>query len=64
MLTQDQIDRYQEHGFLAVEDVLPLDLIEQARAVVDDFVFEQPVVDECEPGGAVGCVDEPPRRAR
>jgi ectoine hydroxylase-related dioxygenase (phytanoyl-CoA dioxygenase family) len=38
MLTRDQINQYQERGFLAVEDVLPRDLIEQARAVVDDFV--------------------------
>jgi ectoine hydroxylase-related dioxygenase (phytanoyl-CoA dioxygenase family) len=56
MLTRDQIDHYQEHGFLAVEEVLPRDLIEEARAVVDDFVeqsrqvTEHTVVFDLEPG--------------
>lgn len=46
MLTRDQINQYQEHGFLAVEDVLPRDLIEQARAVVDDCVEQSRQVTE------------------
>jgi phytanoyl-CoA hydroxylase len=38
MVTRNQIDHYQEHGFLAAEDVVPFALIEEARAAVDDFV--------------------------
>lgn len=46
MLTRDQINSYQERGFLAVETVLPRDLIEQARAVVDEFVEQSRAVTE------------------
>jgi ectoine hydroxylase-related dioxygenase (phytanoyl-CoA dioxygenase family) len=46
MLTRDQISRYQEHGFLAVEKVLQLDLMEEARAVVDEFVEQSRQVTE------------------
>jgi phytanoyl-CoA hydroxylase len=46
MLTRDQINHYREHGFLAVEEVLPRDLIEQACAVVDEFVEQSRQVTE------------------
>ncbi len=38
MLESDQIGFYRENGFLTVENVVPLPLIEEARRVVDDFV--------------------------
>jgi ectoine hydroxylase-related dioxygenase (phytanoyl-CoA dioxygenase family) len=38
MLSQNQINFYNDNGFLAVEDVFPFDMIEEARAVVEDFV--------------------------
>jgi phytanoyl-CoA hydroxylase len=44
MLNRDQIDQYQEHGFLAVEDVLAREVIETARAVVDGFVEQSRAV--------------------
>lgn len=46
MLTRDQINDYDERGFLAVEQVLPPDWIEEARAVVDDFVEQSRQVAE------------------
>lgn len=56
MLSRAQIDEYHERGFLAIEDVLPGRLIEQARAVVADFVeqsrgvTEHTAVFDLEPG--------------
>jgi ectoine hydroxylase-related dioxygenase (phytanoyl-CoA dioxygenase family) len=56
MLSREQINGFHEHGFLAVEGVLPRDLVEQARAVVDDFVeqsrgiTEHTAVFDLEPG--------------
>jgi phytanoyl-CoA hydroxylase len=38
MVTTAQIHQYEENGFLAVEDVVPCDLIREAQAVVDDFI--------------------------
>jgi phytanoyl-CoA hydroxylase len=38
MVTTAQIHQYEENGFLAVEDVVPRDLIREAQAVVDDFI--------------------------
>ncbi|HZO89794.1 MAG TPA: phytanoyl-CoA dioxygenase family protein [Chthonomonadaceae bacterium] len=38
MLRQDQVEFYKENGFLAVEGVISLPLIEEARQVVEDFV--------------------------
>jgi ectoine hydroxylase-related dioxygenase (phytanoyl-CoA dioxygenase family) len=46
MITKEQINQFQEQGFLAVEDVLPRDLIEQARAVVNEFVEQSRQVTE------------------
>jgi ectoine hydroxylase-related dioxygenase (phytanoyl-CoA dioxygenase family) len=44
MLRKEQIDQYHEHGFLAVEEVLPHTLIAQACAVVDEFVEQSRAV--------------------
>src|SRR5437764_4696896 len=44
MLSRDQTNDYRERGFLAVEGVLSRGLIEQARAVVDEFVEESRAV--------------------
>src|SRR5262249_6452352 len=38
MLSQSQIRSFLENGFLTVEDVVPMALIEEARQVVEDFV--------------------------
>jgi ectoine hydroxylase-related dioxygenase (phytanoyl-CoA dioxygenase family) len=46
MLSREQIDAYEENGFLAVEDVLPMNLIRQARGVVDEFVEQSRGVTE------------------
>jgi ectoine hydroxylase-related dioxygenase (phytanoyl-CoA dioxygenase family) len=46
LLSKDQINQYQEHGFLAIEDVVSRSLIEQARAVVDEFVAQSREVTE------------------
>ena len=46
MLSKQQIDDYRERGFLAVEGVLPGNLLEHARAVVDEFVEQSRSVAE------------------
>jgi ectoine hydroxylase-related dioxygenase (phytanoyl-CoA dioxygenase family) len=46
MLRADQISYYRENGFLGVEDVVPRALIEEARAVVEDFVEQSRAVTE------------------
>ena len=46
MLTQKQIDFYREHGYLVVEDVLSPDELEEAHAIVDDFVEQSRRVSE------------------
>lgn len=46
MLSQEQINFYNENGFLVVEDVFPMDVIEEARAVVEDFVEKSRAVTE------------------
>ncbi len=46
MLSQDQINFYNEHGFLVVEDAIPMDMIEEARAAVEDFVEQSRAVTE------------------
>src|SRR5437764_1572238 len=46
MLSRDQTNDYRERGFLAVEGVLSRGLIEQARAVVDEFVEQSRFVTE------------------
>jgi ectoine hydroxylase-related dioxygenase (phytanoyl-CoA dioxygenase family) len=46
MLSRQQIDDYRERGFLAVGGVLPRELIERARAVVDEFVEQSRSVTE------------------
>ena len=60
MLTRDQISQYQERGFLAVEDVLPRDLIEQAGAVVEaeDVVGEQVTVAVDHPAGCHPAIEQ------
>src|SRR5215207_8931475 len=44
MLSREQVRFYRENGFLAVEDVVPMPLIEEARQVVDDFVEDSRAV--------------------
>ena len=46
MLTQEQVDFYREHGYLVVEDVLRPDELEEAHAIVDDFVEQSRHVSE------------------
>lgn len=46
MLTQDQIDFYNENGFLAVENVLTDDELEALRQVTDDYVEQSRSVTE------------------
>ncbi|MCS6859134.1 MAG: phytanoyl-CoA dioxygenase family protein [Abditibacteriales bacterium] len=46
MLSQAQINFYNENGFLVVEDVFPMDVVEEARAVVEDFVEKSRTVTE------------------
>jgi ectoine hydroxylase-related dioxygenase (phytanoyl-CoA dioxygenase family) len=46
MLSKQQIDFYNENGFLAVENAIPMDMIEEARAVVEDFVERSRAVTE------------------
>jgi ectoine hydroxylase-related dioxygenase (phytanoyl-CoA dioxygenase family) len=46
MLSREQINFYNENGFLVVEDVFPMDMIEEARAVVVDFVEKSRAVTE------------------
>lgn len=56
MLNRDQINQYQEHGFLAIQDVLAREVIEAAGTVVDEFVeqsrgvTEHTAVFDLEPG--------------
>src|SRR5438093_507852 len=38
MLCTDQIISYQKNGFLTVEGIVPMPLIQEARQVVEDFV--------------------------
>src|SRR4051794_11338768 len=38
MLTREQVRLYTENGFLAVEDVVPMPLVEEARHAVESFV--------------------------
>ena len=46
MLTQDQIQFYQQKGYLAVEDVIPADLLADLRRVTDEFVEKSRSVTE------------------
>src|SRR5438105_2757009 len=46
MLSSDQTNDYHERGFLAVEGLLPRDLIEKARSVVDEFAKQSRSVTE------------------
>jgi ectoine hydroxylase-related dioxygenase (phytanoyl-CoA dioxygenase family) len=46
MLTRDQIDFYNENGFLAVEEVFTADEMAEARAVVEDLVQRSRAVTE------------------
>ena len=43
MLTRDQISRYQEHGFLAVEKVLPLEEGATGELVLTHLLLQQGV---------------------
>ena len=38
MITQQQIEHYHQHGYVGVEQVLPLEWIEDMRRVTDEFV--------------------------
>ena len=38
MLTREQVRLYNENGFLTVEDIVPMSLVEDARQVVEGFV--------------------------
>lgn len=55
-MDQNQIQAYQKNGFLTVENIIPMPLIEEARQVVEDFVersravADHDVVYDLEPG--------------
>jgi ectoine hydroxylase-related dioxygenase (phytanoyl-CoA dioxygenase family) len=46
MLSREQVEFYRENGFLTVEDVVPMPLIEEARQVVEAFVERSRAVAE------------------
>ncbi len=46
MLTEEQVDFYRENGYLVVENVLRSDELEEAHAIVDDFVEQSRLVSE------------------
>jgi ectoine hydroxylase-related dioxygenase (phytanoyl-CoA dioxygenase family) len=46
MLSREQINFYNENGFLVVDDAFPMDVIEEARAAVVDFVEKSRTVTE------------------
>ena len=46
MLSKNQINFYNENGFLVVDDVFPMDVIEEARGAVVDFVEKSRAVTE------------------
>lgn len=49
MISAEPVHQFQEHGFLAVEGVVPAALIEEARAAVDDFVEQSRAVTDHTP---------------
>ena len=38
MLSEDQINSYNEKGYLVVEDAIPADKLKELQQVTDDFV--------------------------
>ena len=46
VLTQDQIDFYNENGYLAVENVLTVNELDALRQVTDDYVERSRAVTE------------------
>src|SRR5262245_17513743 len=38
MLSSDEVRSYQKNGFLTVEGIVPMPLVEEARQVVEEFV--------------------------